>query len=34
MLTDDTEGIALVPSQMFEARLRQTTEYASAKPEE
>ncbi len=34
VLTDDKEGIALVPSQMFEARLKQTMEYASAKPEE
>lgn len=34
VLTDDKEGIALVPSQMFEARLKQTMEYASAQLKE
>lgn len=34
VLTDDKEGIALVPSKIFEARLNQAMEYASAKPEE
>ena len=34
VLTDDKEGIALVPAQKFEARLRQAMEYASAQPEE
>lgn len=34
VLTDDKEGIALVTSGMFEARLKRTMEYASAKPEE
>ena len=33
VLTDDKEGIALVPAQMFEARLRQAMEYVSAQPE-
>lgn len=33
VLTDDTEGITLVPSQMFEARLSQMMKHASAKPE-
>lgn len=34
VLTDDQEGIALVPSQLFEARLKQVMEYASAQPKE
>jgi len=34
VLTDDKEGIALVPAQMFEGRLRHVMEYASAQPEE
>ena len=34
VLTDDKEGIALVPAQMFEARLRNAMEYASVQPEE
>ena len=34
VLTDDKEGIALVPAQMFEERLRHAMEYASAQPEE
>ena len=34
VLTDDKEGIALVPAEMFEKRMRQAMEYASLQPEE
>lgn len=34
VLTDDKEGIALVPAEIFEARLKQAMEYASASSEE
>ena len=34
VLTDDKEGIALIPSEIFEKRMRQAMEYASVKPEE
>lgn len=34
VLTDDKEGIALIPAEMFESKLKQAMEYASAKPEE
>lgn len=34
VLTDDKEGIALIPAEMFEAKLKQAMEYASAKSEE
>ena len=34
VLTDDKEGIALIPSEMFEKRMRQAMEYASVQPEE
>lgn len=34
VLTDDKEGIALVPAEIFEARLKQAMEYASARSEE
>ena len=34
VLTDDKEGIALVPCKMFEARLEQTMKYASVQAEE
>ena len=34
VLTDDKEGIALVPAQIFEAKIKQAMEYASAQPEE
>ena len=33
VLTDDKEGIALVPVQMFEAKLKQAMKFASAQPE-
>lgn len=32
VLTDDNEGIALVPAEIFEERLKQAMEYASARP--
>ena len=34
VLTDDKEGIALVPSEMFEKKMRQAMEYASVQQEE
>lgn len=34
VLTDDKEGIALIPSEMFEKKMRQALEYASVQPEE
>ena len=34
VLSDDSEGIALMPAEQFEARLRQAMEYASAKADE
>ena len=34
VLTDDKEGLALVPAEIFEARLKQAMEYASARSEE
>ena len=34
VLTDDKEGIALVPAEMFEKKMRQALEYASVQPEE
>ncbi|MBQ8960317.1 MAG: helix-turn-helix domain-containing protein [Ruminococcus sp.] len=34
VLTDDKEGIALVPAEMFEKKMRQAMEYASAQMEE
>lgn len=34
VLTDDKEGIALVPAEMFERKMRQAMEYASVQPEE
>ena len=34
VLTDDKEGIALIPSEMFEKKMRQAMEYASVQPEE
>ncbi len=34
VLTDDKEGIALVPAGMFEKKMRQAMEYASVQPEE
>ena len=34
VLTDDKEGIALVPAEMFEKKMRQAMEYASVQPEE
>lgn len=33
VLTDDKEGIALIPSEMFEKKMRQAMEYASVQPE-
>ena len=34
VLTDDKEGIALIPSEMFEKKMRQAMEYASVQSEE
>lgn len=34
VLSDDQEGIALIPDKMFESRLQQAMEYASANPKE
>ena len=34
VLTDDNEGIALVPVKMFEERMKHAMEFASAKPAE
>ncbi len=34
VLTDDKEGIALIPSEIFEKKMRQAMEYASVQPEE
>ena len=34
VLTDDKEGIALVPAEKFEKKMRQAMEYASAQPKE
>lgn len=34
VLTDDKEGIALIPSEMYEKKMRQAMEYASVQPEE
>ncbi len=33
VLTDDKEGIALIPSEMFEKKMQQAMEYASVDPE-
>ena len=33
VLTDDKEGIALIPSEMFEKKMQQAMEYASVQPE-
>ena len=33
VLTDDKEGIALIPSEMFEKKMRKAMEYASVQPE-
>ncbi|MBQ4487078.1 MAG: helix-turn-helix domain-containing protein [Oscillospiraceae bacterium] len=34
VLTDDKEGIALIPAELFEKKMRQALEYASVQPEE
>lgn len=34
VLSDDKEGIALVPAEVFEERIKKAMEYASTKPEE
>lgn len=34
VLTDDKEGIALMPAQVFEEKMKHALEFASAKPEE
>lgn len=34
VLTDDKEGIALIPAQVFEEKMKHALEFASAKPEE
>ena len=34
VLTDDKEGIALVPAEMFEKKMQQAMEYASVQPKE
>lgn len=34
VLTNDKEGIALIPSEIFEKKMRQAMEYASVQPEE
>lgn len=34
VLTDDKEGVALIPAELFEAKLKQAMEYASARPED
>ena len=34
VLTDDKEGIALVPAQVFEEKMKHVLEFASLKPEE
>ncbi len=34
VLTDDQEGIALVPAKVFEEKMKHAMEYAAAKPEE
>ena len=34
VLSDDREGIALIPAERFEARIKETIEYASVRPEE
>lgn len=34
VLSDDQEGIALVPAEVFEARIQKAMEFASARPEE
>ncbi|MBE6870210.1 MAG: helix-turn-helix domain-containing protein [Ruminococcus albus] len=33
VLTDDKQGIALIPSEMFEKKMHQAMEYAAVKPE-
>ena len=33
VLTDDNEGIALIPAEMFESKMRKAMEYASARQE-
>ena len=33
VLTDDKDGIALIPSEKFEKKMRQAMEYASVQPE-
>ena len=34
VLSDDQEGIALIPAERFEAKVKQVMEFASARPEE
>lgn len=34
VLTDDKDGIALIPSEKFEKKMRQAMKYASVQPEE
>lgn len=34
VLTDDQEGIALVPAKIFEEKMKHAMEYAAVKPEE
>ena len=34
VLSDDREGIALIPAERFEARIKETIEFASVRPEE
>lgn len=34
VLTDDKEGIALIPSEMFEKKMQRAMEYAAVQPEE
>lgn len=34
VLSDDQEGIALVPAEVFEEKMKKAIEFASAKPEE
>ena len=34
VLTDDKEGIALIPAKLFEDKMKHAMEFASVKPEE
>ena len=34
VLTDDKEGIALIPAKVFEEKMKQALDYAAARPEE